>query len=839
MNCIGTYDGTIFYNPANKFCIVSVKTADQSVPAEARSNRRYKDHLIRFTAVGYEIPRTDAVELELDGEWTKGKYGVQLQVEQWREIVPRTKNGVEGYLASGLIKGIGPKTAADIVERFGVDTLDILEHQPERLLEIRGITESKLEDIKASYAENRMLQGIMTLLAPFKITPKTALKIYQYFGPTSVEILEKSPFELCQISGFGFRRVDAIVQKSGGNLHDSMRIKGAIFCALDEGKSKRGHLYISSEELEKSALKLLNEKIPVPELRLHQQEVRDMMQEMILNGAVVSVKDNIYLPRVFAQEDETARRIAQRLVAQMPVEHIAPVLEQVKVEMGLRLSAQQEAAVYAAFRHGLSVITGSPGTGKTTVLRTILEVYRRLHPDGKIALMAPTGRASRRMSESTGFEDQKEVYVRLYTMLTPLSIDQRLLTLRQLIKRDLVSQYTGDAELEQLGKCLLERPFSEWYRGSFGHICGLTRRIAMGLLQHYTQLQAFIPDFTTESDAVFTLNNMTALLERTDWKQVRKDILTTDADWLDLKEKLAFSDDFVEQNRETVTEFLLQGGAAMVRALYGELDGQELAVEALRRIVQAELMGQFYKLKYFAGDLQREIRYPVSEMQESLWKKNLSLARGAFWAEEVDDFYHTLRLGELPHSTCLSYRTGSQRECLLAAFDSNKKIVLVKKDEAVVARACLRLTKGAFQKPPAVDFSFADLSQENMDIGKPVTSEKPVLFLESIYTFGLNDIEKEEVMKLAVSLTTQKAAELGVVAVLARRYLGCYERDEYVLAPFYVYISKSKNGWQYLDSLGGAAYTSAKEEYVEHPFLVIQTAMHHAGAHNRNEVDYE
>ncbi len=220
MNCIGTYDGTIFYNPANKFCIVSVKTADQSVPAEARSNRRYKDHLIRFTAVGYEIPRTDAVELELDGEWTKGKYGVQLQVEQWREIVPRTKNGVEGYLASGLIKGIGPKTAADIVERFGVDTLDILEHQPERLLEIRGITENKLEDIKASYAENRMLQGIMTLLAPFKITPKTALKIYQYFGPTSVEILEKSPFELCQISGFGFRRVDAIVQKSGGNLHD-------------------------------------------------------------------------------------------------------------------------------------------------------------------------------------------------------------------------------------------------------------------------------------------------------------------------------------------------------------------------------------------------------------------------------------------------------------------------------------------------------------------------------------------------------------------------------------------------------------------------------------------
>lgn len=434
---------------------------------------------------------------------------------------------------------------------------------------------------------------------------------------------------------------------------------------------------------------------------------------------------------------------------------------------------------------------------------------------------------------------QKEVYVRLYTMLTPLPVDQRLLTLRQLIKRELVSQYTGDTELEQLGKCLLERPFSEWYRSSFGHIRGLTRRTAMELLQHYTKLQTFIPAFTAEPDAVFALNNMTALLERTDWKQVRKDILTTDADWLELKDKLVFSDDFVEQNRETVTEFLLRGGAAMVRALYGELDGQELAVEALRRIVQAELMGQFYKLKYFAGDLQREIRYPVSEMQESLWKKNLSLVRGAFLAEEVDDFYHTLRLGELPHGTCLSYRTGSQRECLLAAFDSNKKIILVKKDETVVARACLRLTKGAFQKPPAIDFSFADLSQENTATGKSASGEKAVLFLESVYTSRLNDIEKEEVMKLAVSLTTQKAAELGVVAVLARKYLGCYERDEYVLAPFYVYISKSKNGWQYLDSLGGAAYTSAKEEYVEHPFLVAQTAMHHTGANNRNEVDYE
>ena len=106
----GTYDGTIYHNPANKFCIISVKTTDKDVPQEARSTRRHKDHLIRFVATGYELPRTDAVELELDGEWKKGKYGMQLQVEQWHEIVPKTTSGVEGYLSSGLSKASGRRS---------------------------------------------------------------------------------------------------------------------------------------------------------------------------------------------------------------------------------------------------------------------------------------------------------------------------------------------------------------------------------------------------------------------------------------------------------------------------------------------------------------------------------------------------------------------------------------------------------------------------------------------------------------------------------------------------------------------------------------------------------
>lgn len=284
MSYIGTYDGTIFYNPANRYCIINVKTEDQSIPSQARSTRQYRDHLIRFVAVGYELPRTDAVQIELDGEWINSKHGQQLQIEQWHEIVPRTADGVEGYLSSGLIKGIGSKMAAEIVARFGVGTLDILEKNPERLLEIKGITENRLEDIKTSYAENRMLQDLMTLLSPYKVTPKTALKIYQHFGPGSVDILKNNPFELCRISGFGFKRVDAIVQKNGGDLHDAMRIKGALIYSLDEIRGKQGHLYLEKESLANIGLKLLNEKIPIPGMRLQKQEVEEVLQDMILNG---------------------------------------------------------------------------------------------------------------------------------------------------------------------------------------------------------------------------------------------------------------------------------------------------------------------------------------------------------------------------------------------------------------------------------------------------------------------------------------------------------------------------------------------------------------------------
>lgn len=408
--CRVTYESTIFYNEANKFSIIVVKTNDPRIPLQACSGRYYGDRMLRFTAVGYELPRTKAVELELDGEWVESKYGYQLQVEQWQEIVPQTADGLLAYLGSGLIKGIGPKTAEDIVATFGPDTLNILDNEPEKLLQIRGITEGKLKDVEESYAESRVLRNLMSLLGPFKITPATALKIYQNFGPACVDILKKCPYDLCQISGFGFKRVDGIVRKTDNRLHSAERIKGAVLYTLEDARGKSGHLFLPSEDLVKEPLLLLNAPIPIPEQRVRAEEVQETLQQMILHGAVVAYKQYLYSPRVFGQEDDTARMIAERLANISVAENIESALESVRESLGITLSQKQEQAVRTAFQHGLTIITGSPGTGKTTVLKAIIEVFKNLHPKEKFALMAPTGRASRRMAESTGVDEARTLH---------------------------------------------------------------------------------------------------------------------------------------------------------------------------------------------------------------------------------------------------------------------------------------------------------------------------------------------------------------------------------------------------------------------------------------------
>lgn len=411
MSIVAAFDKVLFFNAASKYSVLRLKTADIMIPQEARTPYKYADHLIRFVAVGYDLPQTSAVSFEFEGVWTKNaNYGCQLQVERWSEIIPPTLEGIRGYLSSGLLKGIGEKTAEAIVQRFGLNSLEVIEKHPERLLEIRGITEEKLEDIKNGYAESKVMRDLMTILAPFKVTPATAMKIYQHFGPGGVALIRKSPFRLCQIPGFGFKRVDAIVQKSGGDLHDPMRIQGALFYALERSRSEGGHLYMAAEELLKSSLMLLNERLPLPNQRIGRQQVESELQNMVLTNVVVSNKGNIYLPHVFAQENETACKVVKMLREVPDPVDLPPVMERVKSQLGIKLSKRQSEGVEMVFKHNLSIITGGPGTGKSTILKAVIEAYRILYPRRSIMLGAPTGKASRRMAETTGVENAQTLH---------------------------------------------------------------------------------------------------------------------------------------------------------------------------------------------------------------------------------------------------------------------------------------------------------------------------------------------------------------------------------------------------------------------------------------------
>ena len=403
MRC--TYEKTIFENAENGYGVLVFSTQDSSVPQAARS-RYGSDSLIRFTAVGYHIPATKAIDLELQGEWKPTKYGLQLEVESYTEIIPQTREGIIGYLSSGLIAGIGPKTAESIVKKFGLQTLDILEQQPQRLLEVKSITEKRLNKIINSYNQSRELRDILSFLSPFGITAKKAVKIYKAFGVRSMDVLKKTPFELCTLSGFGFKTVDAIARKTACRPNDPMRIRGALYYIMDEIRGA-GHLYLPKEELRTQAYNLLNEGFPHEAVTL--QAISAELYVMVVTKHLLAQSGNIYRPKSLLAEEYTARKIAQLLLQPDEEVHIEKELMIAQKEMGFPLACNQLNAVKSSYSHKLTFVTGGPGTGKTTILKAVLSVNRQLG-GGKVLLMAPTGLAARRMAESTGYEGASTIH---------------------------------------------------------------------------------------------------------------------------------------------------------------------------------------------------------------------------------------------------------------------------------------------------------------------------------------------------------------------------------------------------------------------------------------------
>lgn len=395
---IATYEKTIYKDESWGFCICAYRTGDETVPVTARKAGSRDGH-IHFTATGYLLPETSTVEVDLNGHWEKSRYGAQLAVDSYREILPATEAGILGYLSSGLIKGIGPKTARQLVDAFGLDTLQVLDKTPERLLGIKGIAAKKLERIVSTYQDAKALREIVSFLAPFGVSVRKCMQIREAYGGQAIQILKTSPYALCRIHGFGFKTVDEIARRMHVRPDDPQRIQGALLYTLEEA-GHAGHLYLPREDLIRQAARLLKDGAPgndIPDSHIAAQ-----VYELAMQRALCVCGEAVYRRRLYEAEARTAELVAA--LARQPVcayPNFDAVLAQSQKEQGLMLSTRQCEAVRCCLQQPFSILTGGPGTGKTTVLKVILDVYQKLE-GGTILQAAPTGRAARRMMQSTG-----------------------------------------------------------------------------------------------------------------------------------------------------------------------------------------------------------------------------------------------------------------------------------------------------------------------------------------------------------------------------------------------------------------------------------------------------
>ena len=392
---------SIFQNKENGFCVFVYHTEDGTVPAAARDGY-YKGADIAFTAVGKYLPDTDSVEVDMQGKWVKGKRGLQLQVENFEEILPQTEEGILGYLSSGMVKGIGPRTAELIVKRFGKRTFDVLDHYPDSLLEIRGISQKKLDAILLSYHGGHAMRDLAAYLTPFKVTPRKIEKIYEHFGADALETVKNRPFELCEISGFGFLTVDEIAKANKCRPNDPMRIEGCIHYCFEQ-ETQDGHLYVNKQQFQKAVHEQLNYGYSGEVVT--EREVYNGIYKLFSQKELYYEDGALYPAKFYGFECGAAKRLVSLLMEKETGNiQVDLLLEEAQRELGILLSAKQSEAVKKAFSHKVSIITGGPGTGKTTVQKVLLYINEKIG-GGTVLLTAPTGRASRRMVESTGFSE--------------------------------------------------------------------------------------------------------------------------------------------------------------------------------------------------------------------------------------------------------------------------------------------------------------------------------------------------------------------------------------------------------------------------------------------------
>lgn len=353
------------------------------------------DNLVTLTGSLLDVPVGSV--LLVDGDWrVDPKYGQQFVAQSWTEVMPATLYGIEKYLGSGLVKGIGPAYARAIVSRFGLETIDVIENDIERLLEVPRFGRKRMEKIRESWEKQKDIKEVMVFLQGHGVSTAFAAKIYRKYEKDSIAKVKENPYQLADdIWGIGFKTADSIASKMGYEKNDPRRCRSGILYTLNE-LAEEGHVYAEPEQLVEAAIKLLEaEETPMRQALATMMEAKD----------VIADNDVIYLPPFYYAENGSAKRLQSLLFDKTLFNSdvaAEPEAEYGGYNAGIVYDEVQQAAIQKALDSKVMVLTGGPGTGKTTTTQGIIAASKSRHMS--ILLAAPTGRAAKRMTEATGME---------------------------------------------------------------------------------------------------------------------------------------------------------------------------------------------------------------------------------------------------------------------------------------------------------------------------------------------------------------------------------------------------------------------------------------------------
>ena len=382
----GYIDHVIFRNDDNGYTVMVLKGMEEEQ---------------ELTCVGTFPAITQGASIEATGNYiTHPVYGKQFQISSYTEKMPEDALAMERYLGSGAIKGIGAALAARIVRRFGNDTMRIVEEEPERLAEIKGISEKKALEIAEQMTEKADMRRAMVFLQKYGISLNVGAKIYQKYGQSVYGVLQENPYRLAEdISGVGFRIADEIASRIGIHTDSDYRIRSGMLYTLLQA-SGEGHIYLPKEELFSRASRLLGVDVSYMEKHLMDMVVdRKLILKETEEGIVVYPTQYYYL------ELNSAKMLCElNILCPEDEQMMKKRISRIEKETGTELDEMQKQAVASAAQHGLFILTGGPGTGKTTTINAIIRYFEE--EGAELRLAAPTGRAAKRMTEATGYEAQ-------------------------------------------------------------------------------------------------------------------------------------------------------------------------------------------------------------------------------------------------------------------------------------------------------------------------------------------------------------------------------------------------------------------------------------------------